>query len=526
MTEYVTEQNQNALNEEYDAKMTRKYEGKIKDGYLQIGDLFDGGDPEVTSLRFLEKFNIQTLKLNISSDMSVKLRSNTLKKLNVVTYNLLLNQNEEQHDDNEDDDEDDQPQRLNMQVDDLELENLEVLKLENNKLENNQLYNLAKFKKLHTLNVSDNKIDLTHIHIVRSLTNLSMRECGLKNIDLISSLVNLEELDLSLNRDIDLNPLRKLKSLTTLYLRECGLTRIDQITSLVNLQELDISLNEDLDLNPLRKLKCLTTLYLRNCGLTNIDQIALLINLEVLDIAYNQLLTINSLSSLVNLKQLDISSNYKIDITSLKDLVGLIKLNMQSCNLRQLSALKSLINLQHLDFSYNPNIIITELQYLRNLTHLNLKLCNLVSVYVLRPLVNLEVLHISYNNIVHLDANLDKMKNLEKLSAEGSRISNFSSLEKHPNYNNLDEKGKRCFEISYQRDPSEQQLCKANKFRKIERPNIQLKEIQNQHKALKTTLQKFKKQLNAVMNNARQSQIQFTANMVRLFQQLNQFGFE
>ncbi|CAL6063484.1 Conserved_hypothetical protein [Hexamita inflata] len=464
----MTEQNQNALNEEYDAKMTRKYEGKIKDGNLEIGN-YSGGDPEVTNLRFLEKFDIQTLKIYISSDMSVQLKSSTLKEL--IMFNIREYDQDEK-----------QKQRLNMQVDDLELENLEVLILENNNLVNDQFNNLVKFKKLNILNVSWNKVDLEHIRNVTSLTKLSMRYCSLKNID--------------------------------------------QITSLVNLKDLDLSFYQDLDLNPLRKLKCLTTLYLHNCGLTNIDQITQLINLEVLDIAYNQLLTINSLSSLVNLKELNISSNYKIDITPLKDLVGLIKLDMRRCALTQLSALQPLFNLQTLDFSYNPNIIITELQYLKKLTFLNLEQCNLVSIYVLRPLINLEELNISHNKIVHLEANLNEMKKLNKLHVYFNRISDFSSLELHPNYNNLDENGYRCFKISSQEDPSQQELSCANKLRNIEGPNLQLKEIQNKCKSLKTTFNKFKQEINAVMNNARQSQIQFTSNVVRLFQLLNQVGFE
>ncbi|CAL6031595.1 leucine-rich_repeat domain-containing protein [Hexamita inflata] len=451
--------------QQYDQKMTLRYEDKIQDGILQIGDRDKNSiDSEVTNLMFVEKFNIQALKLCIRKDIYVNLKSNTIKELILGIQKF-------------------QGYKLqNMQVDQLELENLEVLDLQENNMDNNQLYNLVKFKKLHTLDVSRNNIDLTHIHSVTSLTKLSMVQCGLKNIDLISSLVNLKELDLSFNRDFDLSPLQQVRSLTKLSMRYCGLTNIDQITQLINL--------------------------------------------EVLNLAYNQLLTINSVGSLVNLKQLDISYNKQVDITPLNDLVGLIKLNFSYCKLTQVSALTPLTNLQELDLSFNYDINITELQYLKKLTHLNLVCCNLVSIQVLRPLVNLEILHISDNNIVYLDADLNEMKNLKELRAEWNRISDLSSLEKHPNYNNLDEKGERCFDISYQRDPSEKELFNANKYRKIELPNIQLKLIQSQHKALNTALDNFKQKINATMNNARQSQIQFTVNVVRLFQFLNQFGFE
>ncbi|CAL6011207.1 leucine-rich_repeat domain-containing protein [Hexamita inflata] len=467
MTEYMTEQNQNALNEEYEAKMILKYAGKIKDSNLEIGNPY-GGDSEVTNLRFLEKFDIQTLKLHIRNDMSVQLRSSLLKELSI------FNEREYGQDKGR------QKQRLNMQVDDLELENLEVLKLENNKLEDYQLYNLAKFKKLHSLDVSENKIDLTHIHSVTSLTKLSMASCELKNID--------------------------------------------QITSLVNLKEFDLSGNIDLDVSPLYKLKSLTKLHMRQCELKNIDQIVQLTNLDVLEVSHNQLKNINQIYLLVNLKELGISQNSEIDITPLKNLVGLIKLNLSFCALTQLSALKPLINLQDLDISYNPNIIITELQYLKKLTHLNLEYCNLVSIYVLRPLVNLEELNISKNNIVYLDAHLNEMKKLQIFRVEKNLISDFKSIIKHPNYKNFDENCQKFLNKFNQTEPSKEEVRQAKQIIRIERQNLQFKQIP--HKMHQTALNNFKQEINTTMNNACQSQIQFTANVVRIFQFLNQVGFE
>ncbi|CAL6002324.1 leucine-rich_repeat domain-containing protein [Hexamita inflata] len=451
----MTEQNQNALNEEYE----------IIDGKLEIGHPF-GGYPEVTNMRFLETFDIQTLTLFISNDLSVKLRSSLLQELSI--FNIREYGQDKGR----------QKQRLNMQVDDLELENLEVLKLENNKLEDYQLYNLAKFKKLHTLDVSENQVDLTHIHSVTSLTKLSMRYCSLKNIDLISSLVNLQELNLSGNTSIDLSPLYKLKSLTKLYMRQCELK--------------------------------------------NIDQIVLLTNLDVLEVSLNQFKTINQIYLLANLKVLNISWNKQIDISPLKVLVGLIKLNLRSCELTQLSALKHLTNLQDLDISHNSDIIITELQYLKNLKFLNLQYCNLVSIYVLRPVVNLEELNISKNNIVYLDAHLNEMKKLQTFRVERNLISDLKSIFKHPNYNNFDEK--KSINIFNQTKPSKEEVRKAKQIIRIERQNLKLKEIP--HKMHQTAFNNFKQEINAAINNARQSQIQFTANVVHLFQFMNQFGFE
>ncbi|CAL6085369.1 Hypothetical_protein [Hexamita inflata] len=118
------------------------------------------------------------------------------------------------------------------------------------------------------------------------------------------------------------------------------------------------------------------------------------------------------------------------------------------------------------------------------------------------------------------------MKKLKIFRAELNRLSDLSSIQKHPNFNNrIDINGERCFYISHQIKPFKIELRKANKIRSTESPNCQLKKIQNLHKSLQTTLNNCKQQINTI-NNARQNQIQFTSNVVLLFQQLNQVGFE
>ncbi|CAL6002286.1 Conserved_hypothetical protein [Hexamita inflata] len=227
----MTEQNKNAPNEEYDEYITRKYQGQIEDGNLKIQLGYKlSGDPEVTNLQFLEKFDIKALTLVISNEMNVKFRSITIKELTLekrILYGI-----------------DKQEQRWNWNVNDLELENLEVLELQDINLVNNQLYNLAKFKKLHTLDVSDNKVNLSNIHSATSLTRLAMQGCGLMNVDQISSLVNLKELDISQNRDLDLSSLYQVRSLIKLSMTSCGLTNIDQITQLINLEVLNLASNQ------------------------------------------------------------------------------------------------------------------------------------------------------------------------------------------------------------------------------------------------------------------------------------------
>ncbi|CAL6002244.1 Leucine-rich_repeat domain superfamily [Hexamita inflata] len=187
----MTEQKENVQNEEYDEQMYQKYEGKIQEDNLKIGN-WGSGDPKITNYKFLEKFNIKTLNLYIDNKISIKFRNETIKEL--ILYLV--------HHGRED-------KVLNLNVDDLELENLEVLLFQNGpNLYNYQLYNLSKFKKLHTLDVPKSNVDLTHIHKAISLTKLSMFSCSLKKIDKISSLTNLMILNISCNLLQNINSIR------------------------------------------------------------------------------------------------------------------------------------------------------------------------------------------------------------------------------------------------------------------------------------------------------------------------------
>ncbi|CAL6002330.1 Hypothetical_protein [Hexamita inflata] len=107
----MTEQHQNARNEEYDEYITLKYLGQIQGGNLEIGNWRDV-DPEVTNLRFLEKFDIQTLRLYINNQVSIKFKNERIKRLIIK---LLKEQ------DSYSNSKDEEKQQI-LNVDDLELE--------------------------------------------------------------------------------------------------------------------------------------------------------------------------------------------------------------------------------------------------------------------------------------------------------------------------------------------------------------------------------------------------------------------
>ncbi|CAL6032386.1 leucine-rich_repeat domain-containing protein [Hexamita inflata] len=319
----MTEQNENVLNE-YDEQMYQKYESKIQEGNLNIGN-WGSGDPKITNYKFLEKFNIKTLNLYIDNKLSIKFRNETIKEL--ILY-LVHHRREDEV--------------LNLNVDDLELENLEVLLFQNGpNLQNYQLYNLSKFKKLLTLDVPKSNVDLTHIHKAISLTKLSMFCCSLKNIDEISSLtnlmilniscnllqtinsirflVNLKELNINSNKKIDITPLKDLVGLIKLDMSRCELEQLNTIKSLINLQFLDISFNSDINITVLQYLKNLINLNLSYCNLVSVCVLRPLVNLEELSIASDKIVYLDAnLNQMKKLEKLRVNDNFVSDFSSIQ----------------------------------------------------------------------------------------------------------------------------------------------------------------------------------------------------------------
>ncbi|CAL6011222.1 Hypothetical_protein [Hexamita inflata] len=70
----------NDVYQQQQQQIIRKYEDKIQDGKLQIGE-WQRGDQQITNLRFVEQFNIQKLMIYVSDNLNIKIRSITINEL-------------------------------------------------------------------------------------------------------------------------------------------------------------------------------------------------------------------------------------------------------------------------------------------------------------------------------------------------------------------------------------------------------------------------------------------------------------
>ncbi|CAL6057823.1 Conserved_hypothetical protein [Hexamita inflata] len=247
-----------------------------------------------------------------------------------------------------------------------------------------------------------------------SLQCLDISDNQITNIDRLSKLSNLKILYLNGNYIENISELSKLNKLQQLDLsnNQGDSNLIELISSLTNLEQVNISSNNIENINVLSNLTNLQQLNISNNQISSINSLKSLINLRELNISSNQILNIDALANLKNLQILDISHNEKI--SNYKPLCGLISLYnlniMQNPNFQtqMLSAedIQSLIKLKKLNLSYNiiknTNIKNIKSHILYNFIHLqqlNLRQTGIKNIYFLSRLEHLQYLDISNNEI-------------------------------------------------------------------------------------------------------------------------------
>ncbi|CAL6013470.1 leucine-rich_repeat domain-containing protein [Hexamita inflata] len=499
-------QNNNEANliqemSEYDQHLIQQFQNQVHDGILEIKD-----NQELTNLDFIKYLQVSKLALYGCKNIIKAITYDTIKELYIFNsgFHIVLN---------------------------IQLNNLEILQLRGNQMEDTnkiliKMQNSKYFSQLKELDLSENYTWLAKIHqkikdirqnweyisnIYSNMENLLIGKLNdqksminlvkltlvgnnISDIDVLETVVNLQELDLSKNYKININPIQYLTKLTKLSLASCNLTDIQILSSLTTLISLNLSDNNRIDISPLKNLTKLMYLQL---GASGIDDISIL-------------------RSLINLKYLDISNNTFNDISPLQYLLNLTYLNITCSEIQDFSILRKLINLEQLIMTSNCNVDITSLQYLVKLRKLDLCKCGLYYISALRPLVNLQEL-ILVDNYINDISPLIQLKNLIKLYLNDNRITNILNLQKHPNF--------QYFYINDQIQPivSEQRIY--SKMQNIDTSTILLQNTNLKRKHINTCVQYMKGRIPQLMQNLNINHLKFSRSIVQLWDQLDTIEF-
>ncbi|CAL6022183.1 Leucine_rich repeats-containing protein [Hexamita inflata] len=464
---------------EYDVQMIKTYQHQIKNGELEISN-----DQNLQSLTFIPMLDINALTIYQCDNVESALMSDTVKCLKIENCNMES-------------------------VDGLQLENLENLQLLYTNLIN--LQNIDRFRLLKELKISSKYIDLEGIQSLEHLTQLTIFESVISNIDVLKHLGKLTKLHLDSNDLVDLSVLKSLVNIEDLSIS--GNIRVD-LTSLPYLAKLVVLNISNLDLQSVQFLDQYTQLKelkLSSNRLEDISSLQHMRQLAKLDLSVNNIKNLSIFSHLINIEYLDLSNNSEVDVEPLKCLVKLSYLNLNDCNITSISALRPLVNLKELLLTRNYNIDISSLQYFTNLTYLELAECVIYEISALRPLVKLQQLHLDENNIIDISP-LENMQ-LSLLSLPYNKVQDFTPVNNHLNINEY------CLDA--QEEPTLEDLLLASQMHAIDWTTSNLRKAQKRHKETNALINPAKQKINSLLQILECNTVSFTNNVVALLQNIN-----
>lgn len=266
---------------------------------------------------------------------------------------------------------------------------------------------LSDLVELTELHISDTPLatsDLKTISALPALTHLTLSNCGLGNIENLSS-SNLIYLDLNGNAIRDLSALSFMTSLTHLNLSYNALTSLNALSALTSLEVLNVSGN----------------------SLSSIRPLASCVKLQELNIAYNSVGTLAGAENLTMLTSLDAGNNNLTDVDALAGVTSLQTLLLNNNTLLDLTKLSALTALEYLDFAYNEVTALPKWSGNSALIYVNGSNNLLTSLNNLSVCSSLNTVLMSHNSISSVSA-LSICQNLVRVDVSGNPIKDVSVL--------------------------------------------------------------------------------------------------
>lgn len=234
------------------------------------------------------------------------------------------------------------------------------------------------------------------------------------NIDQLKQITAIDSVDLSNNRFI---------------------INLEPLTQLLDLKQLNLANTHVTDLSPLRNLTELTDLDVSNTLVSDISALRYCLKLEKLNMANSTVTDISVFEKLTALREVDMAGDNINDFSPLENINSAKILNLRSSGIHDLTVMDSLTELNELDLSGNAIQDVNGLRELKQLTLLKLDSTQVNDLSPLASLINLRILSINNTQINNFDA-LHELTNLEKIYCDVSGVTQQTAnafMSKHPN---------------------------------------------------------------------------------------------
>lgn len=319
-----------------------------------------------------------------------------------------------------------------------------LVSLEGKIITQEDIDNISKFKDLDNVKFIDCEISATDLSVLEEVGySLAIENCSLtyellNSIDFTKS--ELKRLKLDDNEELkDITMLESLSdTLNCLSLNNCGLDDLSVLSDFTGLSELYADSNSIVDVEALADNTALKKLSLNNNKISDIDAFDKLINLTHIYLADNKIESLDGLKNTTLLTEVDFSKNKIEDISVLeKSADSLASVSIAQCGIANIEVLKDCTNLNTLVADGNN---ISDISVLKKLT-------NLEKVTLSDNLLNSASALEDHNLITHLDLSKNNLKEVSLslrdadyiyLDLGENDIYSISLPSKHYNYLGLD----------------------------------------------------------------------------------------
>jgi len=245
-------------------------------------------------------------------------------------------------------------------------------KLTINKGQSGQLASISGLTNLRELHITDTVVssdELVVIGRLPNLTKLTLSGCSLSTTAGLEAAKNLNVLDISNNAIRNIDPLTGLQKLQEINIAHNALNDLTALSTLPTVTALDVSYNNLTTLSPIGSFTGLKKLVAGNNSITDLTGFQKLTALTELDLSNNTIANISVLSVCVALEKLVISGNTLTDIAVLSELNKITDLNFSNNKVTNLPKWKTDCALVNIDGSYNQLSNLAPLQGLKNLNN-------------------------------------------------------------------------------------------------------------------------------------------------------------
>lgn len=217
----------------------------------------------------------------------------------------------------------------------------------------------------------------TIYRILKTFRNIEFLDISntmlIKELNPVSELSELKELNISSTPIKDLNPIRNLKGLVKLNCAGSEVTNLSPLIYLGSLKEIDLSYTAVENIEPLSGLKNLEEVKLNGSSIKEIGSVNMIQKLSNLDISHTSVSSLPPLKSLIHLTELNISSTLIDNLIGIDSVKNLQHLNIDSTSIKNIENLQSTETLMVLQAN---NTNISSLKPLQNKSELKIVYCD------------------------------------------------------------------------------------------------------------------------------------------------------